>query len=85
MLHVWMLYATHVSGMSIEGVGFLTYLAASMLGAPTNLLLPLVPGVPVALEYPLLLIGIVVNGALLSRIRSRLRRVPPAADASASG
>lgn len=72
-LHVWMLYATHVSGMSFEEIGFLTYFGASMLGAPTNLLWPLVPGVPVELEYPLLLVGMAVNGALLPWIWSGIR------------
>jgi hypothetical protein len=73
-LHVWMLYATHLSGMTGEGVAFLTYFGAVMLGAPFNLLLSLAP-VPFRLEYPLLLLGIVAKGALLPWIWSRFRHV----------
>lgn len=68
------LYATHRSGTTGEGVAFPTYFGAVMLGGPVNLLLSLAP-VPVRLEYPLLLLGIVANGALLPWIGSRFRHV----------
>jgi len=81
-LHLWQLYAMSLGGMAPEGVAFTTYGVALVLGFPTNLLLSV--GLDywrtlglVSLgtsEYPLLLLGIVVNWTLISMLRGYLRR-----------
>ncbi|HEX2080827.1 MAG TPA: hypothetical protein VHG08_24190 [Longimicrobium sp.] len=64
-LHIWQVYATTRSGIAPEGVAFNTYLIAQLLGFPTNMLLSTVVDLPGWSGYLLLLLGIVVNWALL--------------------
>lgn len=63
-LHIWQMYVTR-SGMAPEGVAFNTYLIGHLLGFPTNMLLSTVVALPGWSGYFLLLLGIVVNWALL--------------------
>jgi hypothetical protein len=81
VLHLWKAGATPLLGMAPEGVGFTTYLAAYVLGFPTNLcmvaLITNPPGggrVSVDFEYPLLLLGIVLNWTLFGVVRGVLRQ-----------
>lgn len=71
-LHVWQMSATRLFGMAPEGVAFNTYALAHVLGFPTNLLFSILvdylPGTEKGLgyrEYLLLLLGIVLNWAML--------------------
>lgn len=75
-LHLWQLAATPLFGMAPEGVGFIAYGIAFVLGFPTNLLLvtghATIPGgeqLPVKIEYLLLLLCVVLNWALLGVFR----------------
>lgn len=79
-LHLWMLYATHVARLPHEGTAFLAYFGAVLLGMPINLLPSILPiGLPVMVEYTLLLAGIVVNWSLAFWAWSRFRRRPSGA------
>jgi hypothetical protein len=73
-LHAWQLYATSRSGMAPEGVAFITFGMAHLLGFPTNLLLSAALDLPARSEYGLLLLGIVANWTLVALARGRLQR-----------
>lgn len=73
-LHLWYLYATHLSGMAGEGVGFITYMLAMLLGFPVNLPVSLFTGSSGLREHYLLLLGIVINWILIASLAGSLRR-----------
>lgn len=71
-LHLWHMFAWHVQELALEGVAFIVYALAMLLGFPTNLLITII-NIPVAGDYYALLGGIVLNWAAIFWLRG-LRR-----------
>jgi hypothetical protein len=65
-VHLWSSWATRSRAVTPEGEAAITYALTQLLGFPTNFLWSLLVDVPVRSEYYVLLLGIVVNWAMLA-------------------
>lgn len=73
-LHIWQSNATEWFGTAPEGVVANTYALTQVLGFPLNVVLSASVNVRGLVEYYLLLLGIVVNWAMIGLLRGVNKR-----------